>query len=97
MEQGNKETAGLLKFLMNNGRNEEAVRAINDEGFLEKMLADYRAGLLTAKWIWDVLPDRSGGAYRAFSCDSVENAAEDAFHPADDTAAYGLDSFPGAP
>ena len=47
--QGRKETSGLMNFLLTSGRNEDALRATQDEGYLEKLLADYRAGLLVAK------------------------------------------------
>ena len=44
-----RETTGLMKFLLSSGRNEDALRATQDEGYLDKLLADYRAGLLGAK------------------------------------------------
>ena len=39
----------LINFLLVNGRNEDAIRATRDESFLNKLLADFDAGLLIAK------------------------------------------------
>ena len=44
-----KETAGLMNFLLTNGRNDDALRATQDDNYLEKLLMDYRAGVLMAK------------------------------------------------
>ena len=44
-----KETAGLMNFLLTNGRNDDSLRATQDDNYLEELLADYRAGLLVAK------------------------------------------------
>ena len=44
-----KETAGLMNFLLTNGRNDDALRATQDDNYLEKLLMDYRADVLMAK------------------------------------------------
>ena len=47
-KKGRKETAELYNFLWRSGRGDEAERALNDEGFLEKLLSDFNAGKLAA-------------------------------------------------
>ena len=44
-----RDTANLMNYLWSNGRGEDAVRASGDEGFLSKLLAEFRSGKLTAK------------------------------------------------
>ena len=48
-KKGQKDTAGLMAFLASNGRTDDIVKASNDEGFLSKLLAEFRGGKLTTK------------------------------------------------
>ena len=43
-----KDLAGLMSFLATNGRSDDIVRAGQDETFLNKLLADFRRGLMVA-------------------------------------------------
>ena len=47
-KEGQKEMAGLMKYLLSNGRNDDALKASSDETFLNKLLADFRSGLMAA-------------------------------------------------
>ena len=40
--------ADLMNFLLTNGRNDDALKASSDEGFLSRLLADFKGGKLTA-------------------------------------------------
>ena len=44
-----KDMAGLMSFLASNGRSDDIVKAGQDENFLNKLLADFRGGLMVAK------------------------------------------------
>ena len=44
-----KDMAGLMNYLLKNGRSEDAMRASEDENFLNKLLADFCGGLMVAK------------------------------------------------
>ncbi len=44
-----KDMAGLMSFLASNGRSDDIVKAGQDESFLNKLLADFRNGLMVAK------------------------------------------------
>ena len=44
-----KDTAKLMNFLWSNGRGADAQKASEDENFLNKLLADFRGGLMVAK------------------------------------------------
>ena len=46
---GQMEITKLMNFLLTNGRSEDAIRATNDEGFLNKLLTDYNSGLMATK------------------------------------------------
>ena len=46
--KGKKDTADLMAFLVQNGRADDVVKASNDESFLDKLLADFKGGLLKA-------------------------------------------------
>ena len=46
---GQMEIAKLMNFLLTNGRSEDAIRATNDESFLNKLLSDFNSGLMAAK------------------------------------------------
>ena len=46
--KGQQETAGLLNFLLTNGRNDDAIRATSDEEYLSQLLKDFNNGVLTA-------------------------------------------------
>ena len=48
-KEGKKEVAGLMSFLASNGRSDDIVKAGQDETFLNKLLADFRSGLMVAK------------------------------------------------
>ena len=43
-----KDMAGLMSFLATNGRSDDIVKAGQDEKFLNKLLADFRRGLMVA-------------------------------------------------
>ena len=44
-----RDMAGLMKYLLTNGRNEDALKATTDESFLNKLLAEFRGGMMVAK------------------------------------------------
>ena len=44
-----KDMAGLMNYLLSNGRSDDALKASKDETFLNKLLADFRGGLMVAK------------------------------------------------
>ena len=44
-----KDMAGLMNYLLSNGRSDDALKASTDETFLNKLLADFRGGLMVAK------------------------------------------------
>ena len=44
-----KDMAGLMNYLLSNGRSDDALKASTDENFLNKLLADFRGGLMVAK------------------------------------------------
>ena len=44
-----KDLTGLMSFLASNGRSEDIIKAWQDEGFLNKLLIDFRGGLMTAR------------------------------------------------
>ena len=43
--EGTEETAGLMSYLVQNGRSADVVKAANDKGFLNKLLAEFRQGI----------------------------------------------------
>ena len=47
--EGRTEITGLMKFLLKNGRGDDAIKASEDESFLQKLLADFRRGMMVAK------------------------------------------------
>ena len=47
--EAEKDMAGLMNYLLSNGRNDDALKASTDENFLNKLLADFRSGLMVAK------------------------------------------------
>ena len=47
--KGQKEVAGLMSFLASNGRSDDIVKAGQDETFLNKLLAEFRGGMMVAK------------------------------------------------
>ena len=44
-----KEMAGLMNYLLSNGRGEDALKASSDENFLNQLLAEFRGGLMVAR------------------------------------------------
>ena len=44
-----KEMAGLMNYLLSNGRGEDALKASTDENFLNQLLAEFRGGLMVAR------------------------------------------------
>ncbi len=46
-EEGHKESAELINYLWSNGRGEDAQKASKDKDFLEKLLAEFKSGMLT--------------------------------------------------
>ena len=44
-----KDMAGLMNYLLSNGRSDDALKASTDENFLNKLLADFRGGMMVAK------------------------------------------------
>ena len=44
-----RDMARLMKYLLANGRNEDALKATTDESFLNKLLAEFRGGMMVAK------------------------------------------------
>ena len=47
--EGEMDATRLMNFLWSNGRGEEAKRASSDKNLLDKLLADFRCGLMAAK------------------------------------------------
>ena len=47
-KEGQHSTAELMNFLWSHGRGEDAIRAGNDEDYLDQLLKDYAGGTLTA-------------------------------------------------
>ena len=48
-KRGQKEVASLMSFLASNGRSDDIVRAGQDENFLNKLLSDFRSGMMAAE------------------------------------------------
>ena len=48
-KEGQMEIAKLMNYLLTNGRSDDAIRATNDESFLNKLLTEFNAGMLIAK------------------------------------------------
>ena len=46
-KEGRKEAGELLNFLWSNGRGEDAIRASNDENYLDQLLEEFQSGKLT--------------------------------------------------
>ena len=46
---GEMNATKLINYLWKHGRREDAERAEKDEGFLNKLLAEFNGGLMTAK------------------------------------------------
>ena len=46
IKKGRKETTDLLNYLWTNNRGDDAIRASEDEQYLEQLLADFRDGKL---------------------------------------------------
>ena len=44
-----KDMAGLMNYLLSNGRSDDALKASTDENFLNKLLAEFRGGMMVAK------------------------------------------------
>ena len=44
-----RDMAGLMNFLLKNGRGDDALKASEDESFLNKLLAEFRGGMMVAK------------------------------------------------
>ncbi|MBQ8947673.1 MAG: hypothetical protein IJ058_12830 [Lachnospiraceae bacterium] len=44
-----KDVTGLMNYLLSNGRNDDALKASTDETFLNKLLAEFRGGVMVAK------------------------------------------------
>ena len=44
-----RDTANLMDFLWSNGRSDDAKKAVSDESFLNKLLAEFRGGMMVAK------------------------------------------------
>ena len=44
-----KDMAGLMNYLLKNGRGDDALKASEDESFLNKLLAEFRGGMMVAK------------------------------------------------
>lgn len=44
-----KDMVGLMNYLMSNGRNEDVLKALTDENFLNKLLTEFRSGLMAVK------------------------------------------------
>ena len=47
--EAEKDMAGLMSFLASNGRSDDIVKAGQDENFLNKLLAEFRGGMMVAK------------------------------------------------
>ena len=43
------EITKLMNYLLTNGRNEDAIRATSDEGFLDKLLSEFNGGVMATK------------------------------------------------
>ncbi|MBO5551903.1 MAG: hypothetical protein J5966_08085 [Lachnospiraceae bacterium] len=48
-QEGQKEVASLMSFLASNGRSDDIVKAGQDENFLNKLLSDFRGGMMAAE------------------------------------------------
>ena len=48
-KKGHKEATDLMAFLASNGRTDDIVKASSDESFLDKLLAEFRSGMMVAK------------------------------------------------
>lgn len=48
-EEGQKESVELINYLWSNGRGEDALKASNDKDFLEKLLAEFKSGMMGEK------------------------------------------------
>ena len=48
-KKGQKDVAGLMSFLAAKGRTDDIVKAGIDEGFLNKLITDFRSGMLVAE------------------------------------------------
>ena len=46
-KEGLKAASDLMNFLWSNGRGEDAIRASNDENYLDQLLAEFQSGKLT--------------------------------------------------
>ena len=46
-KEGQMEITKLMNYLLTNGRSEDAIRATSDEGFLDKLLAEFKDGMKT--------------------------------------------------
>ena len=44
-----QDMAGLMSFLASHGRSDDIIKAERDESFLNKLLEDFRGGLMVAK------------------------------------------------
>ena len=44
-----RDMAGLMNYLLKNGRGDDALKASEDESFLNKLLAEFRGGMMVAK------------------------------------------------
>ena len=47
-KKGLKNAAALMNFLWSNGRSDDAIKAGNDEDYLNQLLNDFNSGVLTA-------------------------------------------------
>ena len=47
--EGEKDVAGLMSFLVSNGRSDDVVKASQDESFLAKLLTEFRGGMMAAQ------------------------------------------------
>ena len=47
--EGQKDVAGLMNFLLKNGRGDDAMKASEDESFLNKLLVEFHGGMMVAK------------------------------------------------
>ena len=47
--EGEMDATRLMNFLWSNGRGDDAIKAGKDEGFLNKLLAEFRGGMMVAK------------------------------------------------
>ena len=44
-----RDVTGLMNYLLKNGRGDDAIKASEDESFLNKLLAEFRSGMMMAK------------------------------------------------